>query len=125
MIPTEVTVRRVDSGEKETICDEVSDLFSAAYDEEEENDFNRLNMMLFVKDSYNISGNAYHEFAKLTKEMPRHYRLKRRISELNSLWNISPTPDGSGVQQSIEDSLQNRLECLISSTPDDAEFKEV
>ena len=83
MIPTEVTVRRVDSGEKETICisrDEVSDLFGAAYDEEEEYDFNRLNMMLFVKDSYNISGNAYHEFAKLTKEMPRHYRLKRRIS---------------------------------------------
>ena len=28
-----------------------------------------------------------------------------------------------GVQQSIQDRLRNRLEYLIASTPDDAEFK--
>ena len=56
-------------------------------------------MILFIKDSCNVSSNAYHEFARLIKEMPCHYRLKKRISELNS-WKISPIPDGSGVQQS-------------------------
>lgn len=43
-----------------------------------------LSMMLYVKDRYNISGGAYHELASLCSEMPRHYRLKDRISELNS-----------------------------------------
>ena len=79
---------------------EVADLFGDDYDKEEENDFDCVNMMLCIKDSYNVSGNAFHEFARLTKEMPRHYRLKKRISELNSLWKIVPTPDTSGVQQS-------------------------
>lgn len=83
----------------------------------------RVNMMLFIKDSYNVSSNTYHEFARLTKEMPRHYRLKKRISELNSLWKIVPTPDESGVQQSLEDRLQDRLTHLISNTPDYADFK--
>ena len=126
MIPTQITVRHVDSGETETIdisCDEAADLFGEDYDKEEEDDFDRVNMILFIKDSYNVSGNAYHEFARLTKEMPRHYRLKKRISELNSLWKISPTPDGSGVQQSLEDRLRDRLTHLISNTPDDAAFK--
>ena len=80
-------------------------------------------MMLLIKDSYNVSSDAYHEFAKLTKEMPRHYRLKKQISELNCLWKIVPTPDGSGIQQSLGDRLQGRLTHLVSNTPDDADFK--
>ena len=79
-------------------------------------------MMLMIKDSYNVSGNAYHEFARVAKEMPRHHKLKRRISELNSLWDISETPDGSGVQQPLEARLQDRLTHLIKSTPNDADF---
>ena len=79
--------------------------------------------MLLIKDTYNVLGNAYHKFAKIAKEMPRHYRLKQRISEINSLWNISLTPDGSGVQQSLKDCLQDRVLHLIQNTPDDADFK--
>ena len=116
----------VESGETERIdisCDEAADLFGKDYDQEEENDFDRVNMILFIKDSYNVSGNAYHGFARLTKEMPRHYQLKKQISDLNSLWKISPTPDGSGVQQSLEERLRDRLTHLIRNTPDDAAFK--
>jgi len=40
---------------------------------------------------YQVSGSAYHEFAKICQEMPRHYKLKRRISELKSLWSIQLT----------------------------------
>ena len=39
--------------------------------------------------------------------MPRHYKLKDRIAELNKHWNIRPTPEGTcGVQQSLEERLQ-------------------
>ena len=31
-----------------------------------------LNMLLFFKDWYNISGEAYHELASICKALPRH-----------------------------------------------------
>jgi len=31
--------------------------------------------------------------AQLFKEMPRQYKVKDRIQELNKKWNIKPTPD--------------------------------
>ena len=42
-----------------------------------------LSMMVFVKDRYSVSGAAYHEMAKVCREMPRHYRIKQKIAELN------------------------------------------
>ena len=61
-----------------------------------------LNMMLFIKDKFNISGGAYHEMAQLCKKMSRYYQLKQRITELNKLWDIYPIPNGTcGVQQCL------------------------
>ena len=71
-----------------------------------------VSMMLYVKDKYNISGSAYHELASLRREMPRHYRLKQRIAELNLKWNIVPTP--VGVQQRLQERLTACLERLVS-----------
>ena len=74
-----------------------------------------ISMMLYVKDRYNISGSAYHELASLCRQMPRHYRLKERIAELNSKWSIQPTPEGTvGVQQAFEERLRMCLERLVS-----------
>ena len=70
-----------------------------------------VSMMLYVKDRYNISGSAYHELASLCRQMPRHYRLKERIAELNSKWSIQPTP----VQQSFEERLRMCLGRLVST----------
>ena len=126
LIPTQITMRDINTGTKETIdinVDDATELFGEDYEEADKNDFDRINMMLMIKDSYNVSGNAYHEFARVAKEMPRHHKLKRRISELNSLWNISVTPDGSGVQQSLEMRLRDRLTHLIESAPEDADFR--
>lgn len=74
-------------------------------------DMDMVTMMLYVKDKYHISGSAYHEMASLCRQMPRYYRLKQRISELNSKWNIHPTPEGTlGVQQPLEERLQYCVE---------------
>ena len=90
----------------------------------EEDDVDRVNMMLFVKDRFNVSGKAYHEMAKVCKAMPRHYQVKRRISELNCLWHINPTPNGIvGVQQCLEERLVKRVTYLKHTTPPDADFK--
>ena len=51
-----------------------------------------VSMML---DRYNISSNAYHKLASLCRAMSRHYKLKERIAQLNSNWNIVPTPAGT------------------------------
>ena len=74
-------------------------------------DVDMISMMLFVRDKYNILGSAYHEMASLCHQMPRHYCLKQRISELNTKWNIRPTPEGTvGVQQPLKECLEYCIE---------------
>ena len=80
-------------------------------------------MMLFVKDSYSVSDVAYHEMAQLCKQLPRQYKIKERIKDLNKLWNIKPLPnDVEGVQQSLEDRLKVRIDHLVRVSPPDSEF---
>ena len=55
--------------------------------------------------------------------LPRHYKLKDRITELNKHWNIKPLPNGiEGVQQSLVDRLRVRVEHLVKMSPPDSEF---
>ncbi len=83
-----------------------------------------ISMMLLAKDWYNVSSRAYHEMASICKSMPKHYKLKRQITELNCLWNIRPTPNGTiGVQQSLEDRLRPRIARLLGVAPEDAPFR--
>jgi len=80
--------------------------------------------MMYVKDKYDVSGNAYHEMSRLCKGLPRSYKIKQRISELNKLWNIFPTPNGiCGVQQSLEEWLRVRISELHKTAPSDAAFR--
>ena len=98
-----VTVQNNTTGSTEVININSEELFGPQGSLASEKDVDILNIMLYVKDKYNISGTAYHEMAQLCKNMPRHYKLKERISELNKLWNIHPMPDDVGVQQSFEE----------------------
>ena len=123
--PLVVEVFNVNKGKKEKIelgtVESVLDVEKESVGEEQ---LELISMMVYVKDRYNVSGSAYHEMAKICKEMPRHYKLQQRISELNTLWKINPTPNGvCGVQQSLKDRLLVRLGHLIESTPDSASFK--
>ena len=52
---------------------------------------------------YNISREADLELPRISKEIPRRYKIKQRISELYRQWSIEPTPFGMiGVRQSLE-----------------------
>ena len=82
-----------------------------------------VSMMLYVKDRYSVSKDAYHQMARICKGMPREYLLRQRIAELNKQWNIRPTPNGvCGVQQSLEDRLRVRIVCLHQQAPPNAAF---
>ena len=88
-----------------------------------EQDVDVMNIVLYVKDYYNVSGDAFHELASICKHLPRQYKIKQRIAELNSLWNIKPTPSGTvGLQQSLEERLHVRLAHLLRLSPPDARF---
>ncbi len=82
-------------------------------------------MMLYVKDQFNVSGSAYHDMAKICQEMPRHYKLQKRINVLNELWDIKPMLNGLvGVQQSLQDRLSGRIKHLLKEAPPNAPFRE-
>ena len=112
-------VRSVSTG-KEAIhlCDhDMLELFGQSSDMD--NDIlDTVNMMLYIKDWY-ISDSAYHELAKVCKEMPGQYRLRERIMNLNKLWKNCPTPNNTqGVQQSLKDCLKIRISNLIKMSCD-------
>ena len=74
--------------------------------------------LMYVKDRYDVSGQAYHQKDKICKQLLRHYCLKVKIGELNRLWDIRPTPNGTvGVQQSLTDRLHIRIRKLVEVTP--------
>ena len=64
-------------------------------------------MLLYAKDRFNISNEAYHELSMILNEsMPRSYIVKKRIKELIESFNIKPM-DGSisGFEQSVKELL--------------------
>ena len=125
LVPISIQVRNLESGMVETISLSQADsasLFGQNERMSEEN-LDIINMMLYVKDWYNVSGEAYHKFASICKGLPRHYKIKERIAELNRFWNIKPTPYGTiGLQQSAKDRLHIRVRHLIEVSNPDAPF---
>ena len=109
-----VTVKNNATDDTEIINMDTDELLGPQGSSATEDEVDLLNMILYVKDKYNLSGAAYHEMAQLFKSMPRHHKLKDRIAQLNTLWNIHPMPDGVvGVQQSFGERLQICLQHLV------------
>ena len=75
-------------------------------------DSDELNMMLYVKKKFGISNQAYYDMSMVCNSMPRSWKIKDRIKQLNEKWDIRPTPGGNGMQQSIRDRLLVRLKYL-------------
>lgn len=89
-----------------------------------ESDIDIINMVLYIKDRHSVSGSAYHEFTQVCKLLPRSYKIKERIAELNRKWDIKPTPSGTaGVQQSLKERLYVRVVKLIEQSPSNALFR--
>ena len=81
-------------------------------------------LMLFIKERYGVSHEAYREMAKVSKHIPRQYQLQKLIKDLNKKWDIRKMPnDIPGVQQQLEPHLRERLAHLIASTDDEQQFK--
>ena len=122
---TPVRITAINSQNKEEVITLHHHSIEHALGEElQEEDKDMLSMMVYVKDRFSVSGAAYHEMAKVCREMPRHYKIKQKIAELNKMWDIKPTPSGIlGVQQSFEPRLRYRIEQLEKKTPEDAPFK--
>ena len=76
-------------------------------------DIDNVNMWLYLKDKFNLSDDAWHEIAMKAKDLPRLYGLKKRMAELNKMWNLKPTPgEADGVQVKLADSLRKNVETL-------------
>lgn len=125
LIPLSVDLLNAKTGRKESIkLKSIEEALHVEGGSIEQHELDVVNMMLYIKDRYSVSGSAYHEMAKLCAGMPRHYQVKKRIAELNQLWDIHPTPNGTvGVQQSLEGRLRERVRQLVKSSALDASFK--
>ena len=67
-------------------------------------------MWLYLKDKFSISNEAWHEIAIKANGLPNTHSIKKRINELNSKWNLKPTPgDAEGVQLGFAESLQEHI----------------
>ena len=50
--------------------------------------------------------------------------MKKKVKELNEMWNIRLTPNGTfGVQQSLKEHLILRMEHLMRHAPEDTHFR--
>ena len=123
--PTTVTVVNGVTGEEEELelcSDNLKQMFGET-DEISKDAIDTVNMMLYIKDWHNVSDCAYHELAKVSTQMPRQYKLRERISALNTLWKINPTPNNTqGVQQSLKNRLEIRIRSLIQISASTAPF---
>ena len=123
-VPLKVEVKNVRTGTTETIELDAEEMFGQDAESISNTDLETINMILFIKDRYNVSSRAYHELAKVCKSMPRYYKIQRRITELNEQWDIKPTPNGTcGVQQSLEDRLRQRVHHLCHISSPDTPFR--
>lgn len=88
-------------------------------------EIDEINLLLYTKERFNVSNEAYNELSMTSKELPRSWRVQQRIKALNAKWNLTDTPGGTnGVQQDIKERLQVRLQHLIKNTPANEAFKQ-
>ena len=83
LTPVKVIATNTQTDQLETIVLDDSNICEALHVHEEDpskENIEGINMMLYTKDRFHVSGGVYHEMAKVCKQMPRHYRVKQRIT---------------------------------------------
>lgn len=87
-----------------------------AGDESEESrreNVQQLNSVVLVKDSANFSHASYHELTQVCEALPKTFKVRDRIRQLNENWDITCLPSGfEGAQQSFVATLRQRIELL-------------
>lgn len=77
-----------------------------------DHDSDLLRLVLYVKEKFSLSSDAYHELSMVCELLPRSWKVKDLIQKLNSSWEITPCPGGEGVQQSLRSRLTERVRHL-------------
>ena len=112
-VATKVEVYNEDTGKSETFSlVEEGELPFIQSEEHEMTDqvLDDLNMWLYIKDKFNISNEAWREISLMAKNVPNLSKMIKQINELNSLWNLTPTPGAAdGVQVSFKESLRRQI----------------
>ena len=110
-IPISMDIENAESGKRETINMQKGTI--VPYTKEVSDSENQAHFALYVKDQFTLSDCAYRELSQLTPSLPRLYKLKQLTKELNSEFDILPSPTGyTGVQQSFKVRLMYRLQQL-------------
>ena len=126
-VATKVEVFNENTHEYETITlvDEENIHHSSQTEVLTDQDIDEINLLLYSKERFNVSNEAYHELSMICKDLPRSWKVQERIKALNSKWNLSSTPgDTCGIQQSIKERLEIRLQSLIKNTSTDSAFRQ-
>ncbi|KAL9970448.1 hypothetical protein ACROYT_G022824 [Oculina patagonica] len=123
-ITVEVFNENTNEYETITLVDEENIRPSSQTEVLTDEDIDEIHLLLYSKERFNVSNEAYHELSMICKDLPRSWKVHERIKALNSKWNLSNTPgDTCGVQQSIKERLEIRLQSLIKNTPTNSAFK--
>ena len=82
--------------------------------------------VLYTKEHYGISDQAYHELSMVDELLPRSWMIIHERNEMNKQWEISCTPDefNVGVQQSFKKKLTDRVRVLEQKAPPNATFRQ-
>lgn len=123
-VATKVEVFNENTHEYETITEE--NIHPSSQTEVlTDQDIDEIHLLLYSKERFNVSNEAYHELSMICKDLPRSWKVQERIKALNSKWNLSSTPgDTCGIQQSIKERLEIRLQSLIKNTSTDSAFRQ-
>ena len=81
-----------------------------------EEEMDRMNMWLYLKDKFNISNEAWHEIAMASNEPPCLNRITKHMKKINQKWNLKSTPgQAEGVQVSFQETIVEHIHRLKSS----------
>ena len=84
-----------------------------------------ISLLLYTKERFNLSNDAYHELSMTCKELPRSWKVQERIKALNGKWKLSETPGNTfGIQQSIKERLEVRVQNMIKNSPPTESFRQ-
>ena len=116
LIPTKITYfnEEVNQQEELHLVDNISDFSSNLEDNAATEIVDKVSMLLYIKDRFAISDKAWKELRNVDNNMASLYSLKALMLNLNSRWNIFPTPgDTEGVQMSFLVSITNKIRKLV------------
>ena len=84
-----------------------------------------VNEVLYTKERYGISDQAYHELSMVSESLPRSWKVKKQRNDMNIQWQVFSTPGDNtiGVQQSFKRKLKDRIKSLEQNSSSDALFR--